>query len=354
MIKAAITAAAALLTLGSGNAAWADFRWSEALSNDLTERVQAGDYGTVTSVLILAEGEPLYEAYFQGFDADSLHDTRSVGKTITGMAVGAAVLEGALSLDEPLAPFFTDVAPFQNDDPRKQAITARDLLTMSSVLECNDFTPYSRGNEERMYLVEDWVSFFWDLPIKGFPSWETPPEATEFGRAFSYCTAGVQMLGEAVARATGEPFTDFAETRLFAPLSISEFQWSINGAGQAHLGGGLRLTTQGLGRLGDMQRLSGVYEGRRLLPESFAQAAITPQLRANDNNLYGFLWWLPEVEGADGPVQVAAMSGNGGNRVWILPEHGLTVVLTKTDYNTRAAHDLSDLFLQEVIIANLD
>ena len=147
----------------------AESRWGDV--GALEERVKNGDYGTVASILIMDGGKVVYEGYFNGADADTLHNTRSVTKTMTGMAVGAASDEGKLRIDEPAAKYFTDIAPFENPDPRKLAMTLEDMITMSGVLDCNDDDRFSRGNESRMHNIEDWPSFFWDLPIRGYPSW---------------------------------------------------------------------------------------------------------------------------------------------------------------------------------------
>lgn len=331
------------------------FNWTASDEALLRQHVDAGDYGQVTSIVILRDGNPVFEGYFNGADAATLHDTRSVTKTITGMAVGLAIVDGVLALDAPLAPLFAQQQPFDNPDPRKDALTAIDLLTMSGPLECDDWNQFSRGNEERMYLVEDWSAFFWDLPVRGYPSWSLPPQDRPYGRAFSYCTAGIQLLGEVVQRASGQPFTDYVEARLFEPLGIEDFQWARNGLGQAHMGGGLRLTARGLAQFGELQRRGGEIDGQRILPEAWTQASAQPHANIPDRDgwEYGLLWWLLEYQVDGQAFQAPMMAGNGGNRVMILPDFDLTIALTKTDYNTRSMHDEADAFFAIEIVERL-
>ena len=331
----------------------ADEHWTDMAA--LEENVRNGDYGTVTSIVIMDGGTIVYEGYFNGADADSLHNTRSVPKTITGMAVGAAVDDGLLRVDMPAAQFFTDIKPFENPDPRKNAMTIEDLITMSGILECNDSDNFSRGTEARMHNVEDWASFFWDLPIRGFPGWAQKPDTAKYGRVFAYCSAGVEMAGQAVERATKARFQDYVKAKFFDPMEIVNFEWQENGLGQAHKSGGLGLTARGLAKFGEMQRSGGAYKGRQILSKSWTEEAVKPRVVANDDREieYGYLWWRAPYEVSGERFEDYYMTGNGGNRVVVMPAHNLVVVITKTDFNQRGMHQKTDAFFEKEITARL-
>ena len=266
------------------------------------------------------------------------------------MLVGIAIEKGLLrGVDAPVFSLFQDKKPFENPDPRKDRITVEDFLTMSSALECNDWNDFSRGNEERMYPIEDWVKFTLDLPVRGVP-WEPKPKAESRERNFSYCTAGVFMLGQVVARSAKQRVEEFAATHLFKPLGIERAEWPFSPFALAMTGGGLRLRSRDLLKLGQLYLNGGVWNGERVVSEAWVKTSIRPHARIDESTEYGYLWWIKTWKSGDKQVPSYYMTGNGGNKVVVLPDLKMVVVLTSTNYNTRGMHEQTEKLLTEFIL----
>jgi|SRR5579872_3652940 len=322
---------------------------------DTMERaVQSGEFKKITSVLIARHGKLAYERYFNGFDASSLMDTRSASKTVAGILIGIAIDQGLLGgVQVPVMPFFRDKQTVQNPDPRKEKITVEDLLTMSSLLECDDENSYSRGNEERMYLIEDWLKFTLDLPIKGFAPWMTKPKDSPYGRSFSYCTAGVFVLGRVLDRATHTRVEQFAQQNLFAPLGIEKAEWPFSPMGEAQTGGGLRLASRDFLKIGQLYANGGSWNGKRIVSENWVKESIRPHVQADENVGYGYLWWLKGFGASRKKSAAYCMLGNGGNKVAVFPALDMVVVITSNNYNTRGMHEQTDRLLNEYILPSV-
>jgi CubicO group peptidase (beta-lactamase class C family) len=319
----------------------------------VTTAVRAGTYQQITSVLVARHGQPIYEQYFDEDGAKGLRNTRSATKTVTGMLVGAAVDRGLLRPDARVLDYFKDRLPLADPDPRKAAITVEDFLTMSSLLECDDESPFSRGNEERMYLVEDWVKFTLDLPIKGFPEWQPTPAKSPYGRAWSYCTAGPTTLGPLIQRAVNQPLPAFAQSVLFGPVGISDAKWQFTPLGDAMTGGGLQLTTRDLWKLAQLYLNGGKWEGRQVISADWVRRSTTPHANAREATDYGYLWWLQTFQVGGKAVKTWGMYGTGGNKVFVLPDLDAVVVITTTNYRARNAQDLTDKLFTTLIVPPL-
>lgn len=338
----------------TAHAADATLQWSPGTSTRLEAAIASGQYQTVTSVLVRHTGETLYEGYFNGAEPSTKHNTRSVTKTINAMLIGAAISDGNIDdVQASATAYFRDKKPFANPGKRKSEITIEDLLTMSSSLECDDWNRFSRGNEERMYLIEDMAKFYLDLPVRGFPAWSTPPEQSPYGRSFSYCTAGANLAGQIAARAVGKDLETYAQERLFTPLGLADIKWPRTGNGDVMATGGLELTSDALARLGELYLNKGNWHGAQILPEQWVAQSLQPRAQIDDDTEYGYLWWLEEykVDGVSHPV--AFMSGNGGNRVIVMPDHEAVIVITKTDYGTRGMHDAAQALFDDFIVSNI-
>ncbi|HZD12911.1 MAG TPA: serine hydrolase, partial [Candidatus Binatus sp.] len=266
---------------------------------------------------------------------------RSFSYCTAGTVVLGSILERATKM------------PVENPDSRKERMTIEDLLTMSSILECDDSNSFSRGNEERMYLVEDWVKFLLDLPVRGFPAWTTRPEDSPYSRSFSYCTAGTVVLGSVLERATKMPVPEFADRYLFSKLGTRNVQWQFTPLGTAMTGGGVSLPSRDLLKLGQMFMNGGTWGGSRIVSRDWVETSTRPHVQVDDATEYGYLWWLKKLNTAYGPQRAYMMLGNGGNKVAIFPGIDLVTVLTSTNYNTPGMHAQTDNLLSDHILGAL-
>jgi CubicO group peptidase (beta-lactamase class C family) len=333
----------------------ADSGLSESRLAQLDAAIRAGELKKIGSVLIARHGKLVYERYFDG-DASTLRDTRSATKTITGVLVGIAIDQHKLTgVDARVL----DLLPerrrrMQNADPRKDKITVEDFLTMSSPLECDDWNDASRGNEERMYLVEDWAQFILDLPVRGRMRVGENIEPPPFGRYFSYCTGGVFTLSEVLQKATGQRTDRFAAENLFEPLGIEKADWVFSPMDVPQTGGGLRLASRDLLKIAQLYLDGGRWQSKQIVSESWVKASTSPHAQIDDSTNYGYLWWLKAFQSGGKSYPAFFMSGNGGNKVVAIPSLDMAVVITSTNYGTRGMHEQTEKILTDYVLAAVE
>ena len=296
--------------------------------SELERAIAEGELGKIAALAIEQRGETLYRKRFDGRDPGTPVDIKSAGKSITALAVGAAIEDGALAgRDVAVWPYL--------DSPRGEpfdAITVGDLLAMASALDCDDWQRRSPGQEERMYRTREWLAFVLALPAREFTRGESG-----YG-PFSYCTAGVFLLGQVVEQATGERFDRYVQRRLFDPLGIDGVEWRTSPSGEIQSGGQLTISDEALLKIGRLVLGKGRWQGAQLLDAGWIEAMLNPRHRLGANSLYGDLWWATPLKAAEGQFAGSwMMKGNGGNIVAIVPSYDAVLVVQARNYNNRDA-----------------
>jgi len=340
----------------STNGDWAkgslsDAGLAEMKLQAMEDRIKSGEFKKIGSVLVARHGKLVYETYFEG-DGNTLRDTRSATKSITDTLIGIAMREGKLSGvgTRVFSVLPEHVSRVQNPDPRKSEITIEDFLTMSSPLECDDWNDVSRGNEEKMYLVEDWTQFIFDLPIRGRMRIGEQVAPSPYGRSFSYCTGGVFTLSELLEKQTGVRVDRYAQQKLFTPLGIAQAVWVYSPLNIPQTGGGLRLTSRDLLKIPQLYLNGGDWNGSPIVDAAWVKDSTTPHARIDMDTEYGYLWWLKsfKVDGKSYPAFY--MNGNGGNKVLGIPSLDMAVAVTSTNYNAKGMHEQTEKLLVDFIL----
>ncbi|WP_273568391.1 serine hydrolase domain-containing protein [Maribacter halichondriae] len=341
-----------LLFFFIGNIIFAQIDFSEThlktmpLLTTMDSLVKDGKYENITSILIAKDGKLLFENYYNDNDRSSKHNTRSATKSIATLLTGIAIDKGFIkSENDKIFDYLKHKMPVEHPDPRKAEITIEDLLTMSSILECDDNNSFSRGNEERMYIIEDWAKFFVDLPIRSYP-FGPKPEEMPYGRSMSYCSAGAAALAEIVQTAIGSSAEEFLKENLFKPLEIQNYKPHYTPTGTLNTAGGSEYQSRDFLKLIQLCLQKGTWNGQNIISKEWVEKATTPKANAWEGMDYGYLFWLRKYDRA----KCFAMAGNGGNKIMAFPELGVTVVLTSTNYNNRNAHNYTDELLEKYII----
>ena len=328
-------------------------RMTHPLLEQLETKIQAGDFEQIKSVLIARDGKLIYEKYFNGAQVDTRHNSRSATKTMATLLTGIAIKKGFLESEkESIFNHLKPRHPIQNADTRKEGISIEDLLTMSSIAECDDNNSFSRGNEERMYIIEDWLQFYLDLPVFSFP-FEPKPEEQSYGRAWHYCSAGAAALAEVVQGAIGSPLDEFARVQLLAPLGIEEYKLHYTPTGTLNTAGGSEYRSRDLLKFIQLFLQRGKWDGKEIMTGSWVEKATTPKASPWPGMEYGYLLWL-KAYGKQKKYDSFAMSGNGGQKMVGIPELNMSIAITTTNYGNRNAHRYVDEIIGGYIVPAME
>jgi CubicO group peptidase (beta-lactamase class C family) len=257
------------------------------------------------SFMMLRHGNVIAEAWWSPESADKPHVLWSLSKSFTSTAVGLAVADGLIDIDDLVMKHFPELLP-DNPSPELQAMRIRDLLTMSTGHE----------NEPKVRDKADWIREFLAHPVVYSP-----------GTHFVYNTPATFMQSAILQKVTGKTTLDYLKPRLFEPLGIESPHWDANPQGITLGGYGLFLRTEDIAKFGQLYLQRGKWNGEQLVPEPWIDAATSKQVSngtnpASDwNQGYGFQFWRCRHNAFRG-------DGKDGQFCIVMPEHEVVIVMT--------------------------
>jgi len=298
---------------------------SEQVLTELFRGILDEGYPGIESLLVVKNGRLLVEEYFYGFHRDSLHQMRSVTKTVASVLTGVALQQGFLeSVEIPVDSFYPDLADEQDWDARKRGMTLEHLLMMTTGLEGDDWEDDFAGSQS-MRESEDWIRHVAARRVTRRP-----------GRQFAYSGSSLILLAGVLERTSGMTVPDLADEYLFGPLGIEEVEWQVSPAGTARLGSGLHLRPRDLARIGQLFLNGGMWDGQRIVSEEWvAQSTQRPLSFWGPRRWYGYLWWSRNIgTGLFSSIPTYFASGLGGQKMFVVPDRGMVVVITSGNYDT--------------------
>ncbi len=241
-------------------------------------------------LVVLRHGIPVLEGYWAPFAAGIANGCQSLTKTLTGIALGAAIQEGLLSLDDRVIDLFPEFAHHTAGKRWWDALRVRHIATMSAGME-----------KQPPVKSADWIEGFFQMDILHEP-----------GTAYMYNSVACSMVGACIRKKTGLGLADFLKPRVFDKLGIdmTAFAWHCHPDGQENGSGGLMFSARNSALLMELYRNGGVWDGERILSEDFVTFALQIQnpYTNMDSKYCGMMWhWKEGCFAADGGMGQWAM-----------------------------------------------
>jgi CubicO group peptidase (beta-lactamase class C family) len=306
------------------------------------DRIHDKTYQNVHSILIVKDGQLVFEKYFGGytwdyngdqfrgefadFGMDTIHNLASVTKSFTSALVGIAIDRGFIrGVDEKVFVFFPEYSHLINDG--KETMTLEHLLTMTSGLEWNEMA-LSYGNTRndlvQLFLVSDPIDYILAKPV-----------ADEPGTEWYYNGGGTNLLGEVIRETTGLRMDDFAEKYLLTPLGITKYEWDHINPDMIHASGNLKLRPRDMAKFGYLFLSGGIWKGEQIVSQKWIEESTRGHISFPEGSWasgYGYQWWLKTYRSNSTSVDSFYASGWGGQRISVFPSLDMVVVFTGGNY----------------------
>lgn len=366
-----VGAAAAGAMLGGPLPAVAAFEWRKTSPTDagfapdmearLENLISAGRAWKQHGVVVARKGALVLERYDAGedeiwgkptgrvtFGPETLHDLRSVTKSILSLLYGIALARGKVPQpDQPLLDAFPDYAEVATD-PRFKRLTIANALTMTLGLDWNEDIPYqdSANSEIQMERAPDRYRYIFGRPFMADP-----------GTRWIYGAAATALIGRLIVKGTGQSLPDFARAVLFDPIGIGATAWSNGLNGEPSPNSGLRMTPRDLARIGQLILNRGEWDGRQVVPSDWLDKSFQPYVACDEFRRYGYFWYSGDIQYGSPPNRPIAhwvgAFGYGGQRLFVLPELDIVVAITAGNYADKDQWIPPVRVLREVVLASV-
>ncbi len=303
----------------------------EKLIKVMEDSIEKGKYPNIHSVLIFRNNKLVYEKYWAGLDQnrrtnskgltphhrDSLHDIRSISKSITSAAIMIAFQQGKIaSLNQKIFDFFPEFLKYAEGE--KKEITIKHLLTMTSGLH------WLESYNDSLKIKD--VSYALDF-ILGQPLVDTP------GLHFNYNSASTQLLAQILEESTGQDIEQFTHQYLFEPLGIIDFDWTNEKNGIICAWAGLRMRSRDLMKFGIFYLDKGKWNNNNILSSNLIDESIRTHIFSEEPYGYGYQFWTLADSINGHLVKTIEASGNGGQKIEINQSKKLILVITAGNYD---------------------
>jgi CubicO group peptidase (beta-lactamase class C family) len=277
------------------------------------------------SIMVLRHGKVVAEGWWNPYRPDLHHTMYSVSKSFTATAVGFAVAEKKISVDDKVISFFPNEVPNYND-ATLASLRIKDLLSMSAGQQPDPTGP--------VVISDNWTRTFLSTPILKQP-----------GSEFLYNSAATYMLSAIVQQVTGQKILDYLQPRLFQPLGIAGIDWEVSPQGVNTGGWGLRLKTEDMAKFGQLFLQKGIWKGKQILPTAWIEEASTMKIMQNPKATqaekdssdwlqgYGYQMWRSRNNSYRG-------DGAFGQYILVLPEKDAVIIITSETDNMQTELNL--------------
>jgi CubicO group peptidase (beta-lactamase class C family) len=291
----------------------------------------AADLPRLYSLLISWRGDLVLEKYFNGARATRPANIKSASKSVISALIGMAITDDAIKgTGQPIVDFFPELK--KDPEPRKQAISIEDLLTMRSGLESTSGRNYGAWVQSG-----NWVRYALNQPMEDDP-----------GTRVEYSTGTSHLLSAILTKATRMSTWEYAQARLAKPLGFSLARWTQDPQGIYFGGNEMLMTPRQMISVGELyanfgrvpERAGGSFAGRQLLPRSWIEQTRVPRGRSRwgSDREYGYGWWIRPLGGHDSFYAW----GYGGQFIFVFPHLELVVVTTSRSDVSRERRDHND------------